>query len=62
MRYVITIKGDWSDLKPKLKDKYKILTEEDLRFEEGKYEEMLAGLQFKLDKSRQELIRILNGL
>jgi hypothetical protein len=62
MRYVITIKGDWSDLKNKLKSKYGNLTDVDLQYSESKWEEMMDGLRTKLGKTRQELIRILNNL
>jgi uncharacterized protein YjbJ (UPF0337 family) len=62
MRYILTIKREWSELKGKLKDKYKNLTDRDVEFEKGKYEEMMANLQMKLDKTRQELIKILNSL
>jgi uncharacterized protein YjbJ (UPF0337 family) len=62
MRYVITIKGNWSDLKNKLKNKYENLADLDLQYSEGKREEMMVGLRTKLGKTRQELIRILNNL
>jgi hypothetical protein len=62
MRYVLTIKRDWTDLKVKLKSKYTILTDRDLECEEGKSEEMMMHVRVKLDKTRQEFIRILNAL
>lgn len=62
MRYVLTIKRDWKELKGKLKNKYAILADHDLECEEGKNEEMMINLRIKLDKTRQELIRILNAL
>jgi uncharacterized protein YjbJ (UPF0337 family) len=60
MRYVLTIKGNWSELKSKLKNKYKNLTDSDLEYNEDKREEMMDGLRTKLGKTRQELLRILN--
>jgi uncharacterized protein YjbJ (UPF0337 family) len=62
MRYVIHIKGDWEDLKPKLRNKYPSLTDADLAFTEGKYEEMIISIGEKLGKTRQEFIRLLNQL
>jgi hypothetical protein len=62
MRYVLTTRGDWNDLKNKLRSKYASLTDVDIECKEGKQDEMMDGLQFKLGKTRQELIKILNGL
>jgi hypothetical protein len=62
MRYVLTTKGDWDDLKNKLRSRYASLTDVDIECKEGKHDEMMDGLQFKLGKTRQELIKILNGL
>jgi hypothetical protein len=62
MRYVITTKGHWNDLKPKLKNKYNELTDRDLDPGDGSYEEMIISIQGKLGKTRQEFVRILNSL
>jgi uncharacterized protein YjbJ (UPF0337 family) len=47
----LQIKGNWNELKGKLKQKYADLTEDDLLFEEGKEEELLGRLQKKLGGS-----------
>jgi uncharacterized protein YjbJ (UPF0337 family) len=62
MKYILTTKGDWKELKGKLRRKYNDLTDNDVECREGKYEEMMDGLRSKLGKTRQELVRILNGL
>jgi uncharacterized protein YjbJ (UPF0337 family) len=62
MKYVLTIKGDWKELKGRLKKKYTNLTDDDLEYKDGKYEEMMDDLRFKLSKTRQEFIQILNHL
>ena len=62
MKYVITIRGQWKDLKPKLKEKFQELSDQDLEFSEGKYDEMMDRLQEKLGKTRQQFIRMLNVL
>jgi hypothetical protein len=62
MKYVLTTKRDWRELKDKLKGKYENLTDLDVEYVEGKYEEMMADLRMKLGKTRQELINILNRL
>jgi len=62
MKYVLTTKGEWRELKDKLKSKYESLTDLDVECVEGKYEEMMVALRMKLGKTRQELINILNRL
>jgi uncharacterized protein YjbJ (UPF0337 family) len=62
VRYVITIKGEWKDLKPKLREKFQDLSDEDVEFSEGKYDEMMTHLQEKLGNTRQQFVRMLNNL
>ncbi len=58
----IEVKGNWNEQKGKLKQKFAILTENDLMFVEGKRDEMLGRLQIKLGKSKEELQTILSEL
>jgi hypothetical protein len=51
--------GYWKDKKGKLLKKYKTLTDKDLRFDEGKEEEMIKILAYKLGKTEQELLNII---
>jgi uncharacterized protein YjbJ (UPF0337 family) len=62
MRYVITTKGNWNEQKAKLKQKFVNLTDADLSYEEGNREEMMEKLSIKLNKTKQELSRIINRL
>jgi CsbD-like. len=55
------IKGNWNEQKGKLKQKFAILTDNDLMFAEGK-KEMFGKLQIKLGKSKEELDKILLDL
>lgn len=55
-------KGNWEKQKGKLKQKYAMLTDDDLLFEEGKEEEMYGRLQIKLGKSKEELKKIISNL
>lgn len=48
-------KGQWHEIKGKLKQKYGQLTDDDLTFTEGKEEEMLGRLQTKLGKTKEEI-------
>jgi len=56
------VKGKWADQKGKLKQKFAILTDNDLMFKEGKSEEMFGKLQIKLGKTREELQKIISTL
>ena len=48
-------KGQWHELKGKLKQKYGQLTDDDVTFAEGKEEEMMGRLQTKLGKTKEDL-------
>ncbi|RYZ27384.1 MAG: CsbD family protein [Sphingobacteriales bacterium] len=50
-----TIKGNWNELKGKLKQKYADLTDDDLMYAEGKEDELYGKLQQKLGKTKEEL-------
>jgi len=56
------VKGNWNEQKGKLKQKFAILTDNDLMFEEGNKEEMLGKLQIKLSKTKEELHKIIAAL
>ena len=51
----LNIKGNWNELKGKLKQKYGELTDDDLTFAEGKDDEMLGRLQKKLGRTKEEI-------
>jgi uncharacterized protein YjbJ (UPF0337 family) len=51
----LQIKGNWNEMKGKLKQKYGQLTDDDLAFAEGKEDELLGRLQKRLGKSRDQL-------
>lgn len=55
-------KGNWNEQKGKLKQKFAVLTDNDLMFEDGQGEEMLGKLQFTLGKTKEELNKIFNSL
>lgn len=50
----LKIKGNWTELKGKLKQKYANFTDDDLLFAEGKEDELLGGLE-KHSKTKEEL-------
>ncbi|MEO5978505.1 MAG: CsbD family protein [Chryseolinea sp.] len=49
------LKGNWNEIKGKLKQKYGELTDDDLVFAEGKEDELYGRLQQRLGKSKEEL-------
>lgn len=49
------IKGNWNELKGKLKQKFAELTDDDVLFEEGKEDETWGKLQKKLGKTEKEI-------
>jgi len=55
-------KGNWDEQKSKLKEKFAALTDNDFLFVKGRKEEMIAKLQIKLGKTREELNKILGSL
>jgi hypothetical protein len=54
--------GYWDKTKEKLKQKYPVITEEDLRFSEGREKEMIEMLGNKLGKTKLELLYIIAEL
>ena len=58
----LELKGKWNEWKCKIKQAHGDLTDNDLRYEEGKDEELLGRLQKKLGKSREDLITWLKSL
>ena len=55
----LTFKGNWNEVKGKLKQKYGELTDQDLVFAEGKEDELLGRLQQKLGKKKDEIRQII---
>jgi uncharacterized protein YjbJ (UPF0337 family) len=53
----LNLKGNWNEIKGKLKQKYGNLTDDDLTFAEGKEEELLGRLQQRLGKDREAIRR-----
>jgi uncharacterized protein YjbJ (UPF0337 family) len=56
------LKGNWNELKGKLKQRFAVLTDNDLMFDEGKKEVMFGELQIKLGKTQSELQAIIAEL
>jgi uncharacterized protein YjbJ (UPF0337 family) len=57
----LIVKGTWNTVKGKLKQAYGNLTEDDLKYEEGKEDELLGRLQQKTGKTKDDLKRWFNS-
>jgi uncharacterized protein YjbJ (UPF0337 family) len=55
-------KGNWNEVKGKAKQQYAVLTDDDLKYQEGKEDEMLGKVQKKLGKTRDEVVDWLKSL
>lgn len=58
----LRIKGNWNKVKGKLKQKYGDLTDDDLKYADGKEDELLGKLQKKTGKTKDELSNEINKL
>lgn len=56
------LKGNWNEIKGKLKKQYADLTDDDLLYAEGKEDELYGRLQKKLGKSKEEVQKLINEL
>ena len=55
-------KGNWNQVKGKLKEKYGDLTDDDLTYAEGKEDQMIGKIQEKTGKTKSEVIDFVNSL
>ena len=62
MKNTTELNGDWNQIKGKLKQKFSILTDDDLLMVEGKKDEMFGRLQVKLGKTKEEFRKLIAGL
>ena len=53
------VKGNWDEQKGKLKQKFAVLTDNDLLFKEGKEDEMWGKVQKKVGKTKEELLKLI---
>lgn len=62
MNNLTELTGSWNETKGKLKQKFALLTDNDLLLIEGKQDEMLGRLQVKLGKTKEELHKLIAEL
>jgi len=58
----LKLKGDWNTTKGKIKQAYGDLTDDDLKYEEGKDDEFVGRLQTKMGKTKDEVIKWIESL
>lgn len=56
----LRFKGNWNEIKGKLKEKYGELTDDDLQYTEGNEDQLIGRIQKKLGKSKDEVRRLIN--
>lgn len=53
----LEIKGNWNEIKGRLKKKYADLTDDDLTYIDGREDEIIGKIQQKTGRSRDEIIQ-----
>lgn len=56
------IKGNWNQLKGKLKQQYGELTDDDLTYVEGKEDELIGRIQKRTGKAKDEVKDVIDKL
>ena len=56
------IKGNWNVIKGKLKQQWGDLTDDDLRYAEGKEDELLGRLQKKTGETKENLKKFIDRI
>lgn len=56
------IKGNWNQIKGKLKAEYGQLTDNDLAYVEGQENQLIGRLQERLGKTKEEVKKIIDQL
>jgi len=59
---ITELKGNWNELKGKLKKSYAELTDDDLLYEEGREDELYGKLQQRLGKTKEEVKKLFEDL
>lgn len=58
----LELRGRWNELKGKAKQAQGNLTDDDMRWEEGKDDEFFGRMQTKLGKTKDEVVDWIRGL
>ena len=58
----LELKGNWNELKGKIKQSHAEFTDDELEYEEGKDDELFGRLQQKLGKTKDEVVDWIRSL
>lgn len=58
----LKLQGNWNEVKGKMKQAYADLSDDDLKREDGKDDELFGRIQQKLGKSKEEVIKWIQSL
>ena len=58
----LKMKGNWNEMKGKIKQKYANVTDDDLMYQEGKEDELYGRLQQKTGKTKEEIKKWIDSL
>lgn len=58
----LTFKGDWDQVKGRLKQKYGQLTDDDLVYSEGKVDELAGRLEKKLGVAKDKITKLIREI
>ncbi len=58
----LKLKGNWNELKGKMKQSYADLNDDDLTYEDGKDDEFIGRMQQKLGKTKEDVIKWIQDL
>lgn len=56
------LKGNWNQIKGRLKQEYGNLTDDDLTYQEGREDELFGRLQEKLGKTKDDVKRMIDNI
>jgi len=62
MANLTELKVNWKEQRSSLRQRFALLTEDGLMFDEGKNEEMIEKLQSKFGKSKEQIKAIISSL
>ena len=58
----LKLNGEWNEVKGKIKNAYAKLTDDDLRREEGKDDELVGRIQKRLGKTKEDVVKWIQNL
>ena len=58
----LRIRGNWNELKGRVKQHWGNLTDDDLMFQEGREDELVGRIQKRTGESRERIINFINKL